>query len=579
MKSLSGIPASSGIAIAKAFVFLDDDEPIIPRYSIGATELAAEWERFMVALERAREDIVALRDRALREMGEEHSAIFDAHLMMLEDIDLMENIEASLNDSLLNIEWVLHQYSMSVVKQLESLSDPHFQERSADVHDITHRILNHLMFRERFSLADLPDDVVLVAYNLLPSDMISMNRQRVKGIVMDAGGKTSHTAILARAFEIPAVLGLAGSVRSIRNGEMVVVNGQSGQVIIEPDTDTLVRYENVRASLLARNSDLAAFAKMPALTKDGQAVILKANIEVPEETESVLRHGAHGIGLFRSEFLFLQPGRAPSEEDQFSAYQRVLTAMEGKPVTIRTLDVGGDKVVPDMAMAAEKNPLLGWRAIRYCLSDTEMFQNQLRAILRASVYGDARIMFPMISGPDELDAALHALAKAKSDCRKLGQSFREDIPVGIMIEIPSAALIADLLAPKVDFFSIGTNDLIQYTIAVDRGNERVAYLHEPFHPAVLRLIQKVIADGHAAGISVSMCGEMASDPAAAVVLLGLGLDEYSMSAASVPLIKRVLGAVSLAEARSIAEAVMKMPSHSHIDTYLRGRLDSLEIQE
>lgn len=579
MRSLSGIPASSGIAIARSFVFLDDDEPIIPRYSIGDHERAAEWERFLVALDKAREDITCLRDRALREMGAEHSAIFDAHLMMLEDVELIDNIQTSLDDSLLNIEWVLHQYAMTVVKQLESLNDPHFQERSADVHDITHRILNHLMFRERFSLADLNEDVVLVAHNLLPSDMISMNRSHVRAIVMDAGGKTSHTAILARAFEIPAVLGLGGSARSIKNKEMLIVNGQSGQVFIDPDTDTLIRYENIRVRMMARQEDLASMAKLPALTKDGHALVLKANIEVPEEIETVIRHGAEGIGLFRSEFLFLQPGRAPSEEDQYIAYKRVLAGMKGKPVTIRTLDVGGDKVVPDLAMAAEKNPLLGWRAIRYCLSDTDMFQNQLRAILRASADGDMRIMFPMISGPDELDAALLALDRAKSDCRKLGIAFREDIPVGIMIEIPSAAMIADLLAPKVDFFSIGTNDLIQYTIAVDRGNERVAYLHEPFHPAVLRLIRRVIEDGHAAGIPVSMCGEMASDPAAAVVLLGLGLDEYSMSAASVPVIKRVLASVSRAEACSIAESVMKLSSHGQIDRFLRERIDGLVSQE
>ncbi|HAP43297.1 MAG: phosphoenolpyruvate--protein phosphotransferase [Spirochaetes bacterium GWD1_61_31] len=579
MRSLSGIPASSGIAIARAFVFLDDDEPIIPRYAIAGNELAGEWQRFQVALEKAREDIVLLRDRAKREMGDEHSAIFDAHLLMLEDVDLLENIEKSLNDSLLNIEWVLHQYSSSVVSQLESLDDPHFQERSSDVHDITHRILNHLMFRERFSLADLPEDVVLVAHNLLPSDMISMTRQHVKAIVMDAGGKTSHTAILARAFEIPAVLGLSGSVRSIKNGEMLIVNGQAGLVIVDPDTDMLVRYENIRARVLAHNDVLIAMAGQPAVTKDGIPLVLKANIEVPDEIETVIRHGAAGIGLFRSEFLFLQPGWAPSEEDQFSAYRRVLAAMNGKPVTIRTLDVGGDKVMPDMAMSAEKNPLLGWRAIRYCLFDVEMFQNQLRAILRASAFGDARIMFPMISGPDELDAALAALDVAKQACRDAKIAFREDIPVGIMIEIPSAALIADILARKVSFFSIGTNDLIQYTIAVDRGNERVAYLHEPFHPAVLRLIKRVIDDGHAAGISVSMCGEMASDPAAAIILLGLGLDEFSMSAASIPLVKRVLGSVNRTEASAIAAAVLTLESHRQVEDFMQQHLGGLAIQE
>ena len=313
-------------------------------------------------------------------------------------------------------------------------------------------------------------------------------------------------------------------------------------------------------------------AEWLAKTLDGKEVLIKANIEVPEETDSVLRHGAQGIGLFRSEFLFLQPGRAPSEESQYVAYGRVIEAMGDRPVTIRTLDVGGDKVVPDLAIEEEKNPLLGWRAIRYCLSDKELFQSQLRAILRASVSGDARIMFPMISGPVELDSALAQLEAAKAECRRRGQSFREDIPVGIMIEVPSAAMIADILAPKVDFFSIGTNDLIQYTIAVDRGNERVAYLHEPFHPAVVRLVKKVIDDGHAAGIPVSMCGEMASDPFAAVVLLGLGLDEFSMSAVSVPDVKRTIRSIGFAEARAVADEVLKLGSHRETEEYLAKRL-------
>jgi phosphotransferase system enzyme I (PtsI) len=300
---------------------------------------------------------------------------------------------------------------------------------------------------------------------------------------------------------------------------------------------------------------------------------------VPEETDAVLRHGAAGVGLFRSEFLFLQPGRPPSEETQYTAYRRVLEAMGRRPVTIRTLDVGGDKVVPELVMGEEKNPLLGWRAIRYCLADTELFQIQLRAILRASAHGDARIMFPMISGPDELDAALAELDKAKEECAKRGQAFRADLPVGIMIEVPSAAMIADILARKVDFLSIGTNDLIQYTIAVDRGNERVAYLHEPFHPAIVRLVRNVIEAGHAEGVPVSMCGEMAADPYAAVVLLGLGLDEYSMSAVSVPLVKRVIRALTKAEANAIAADVLASGSHKEADAYLKDRLRAIIAQD
>jgi phosphotransferase system enzyme I (PtsI) len=579
MRKLQGIPASPGIAIAPAFVFLDEEEPTIPRYALDDGDVNAEWERFLVALERAREDITVLRDRALREMGSEHSAIFDAHLLMLDDPEVMDAIEISLRESLLNIEWVLHQYSQTVVKRLEGLDDPVLQERGSDVHDITHRILNHLMFRERFSLADLTRDIVLIAHNLLPSDMIGMNRKRVKALVVDKGGKTSHTAILARAFEIPAVCGLGNATRTVHSNELVVVDGGSGDVLVEPGADMLARYERIRARGIEREQGLASIAKLPASTLDDHEVTLKANIEVPEETDAVLRHGAAGVGLFRSEFLFLQPGRPPSEETQYTAYRRVLEAMGRRPVTIRTLDVGGDKVVPELVMGEEKNPLLGWRAIRYCLADTELFQIQLRAILRASAHGDARIMFPMISGPDELDAALAELDKAKEECTKRGQAFREDLPVGIMIEVPSAAMIADILARKVDFLSIGTNDLIQYTIAVDRGNERVAYLHEPFHPAIVRLVHNVIEAGHAEGVPVSMCGEMAADPYAAVVLLGMGLDEYSMSAVSVPLVKRVIRALTKAEANAIAADVLASGSHREADAYLKKRLSALIAQD
>ena len=572
MRNLQGIPASPGIAIGSAFAFLDDEEPTIPRYAVTELELDGEWDRFVVAVGKAKDDVTVLRDRATREMGSEHGAIFDAHLLMLDDPEVLDAIELSLRDSFLNIEWIVHQYEQTIVQRLEGLDDPILQERTVDVHDIIKRVLNHLMFRERFSLADLASDVVLVAHNLLPSDMIAMNRAKVKAIVMDAGGKTSHTAILARAFEIPAVLGLGGAVRGIKSGAIVVVDGNTGDVRVDPDAQTLERYERVRAKMAERDEDLSSIAALPARTLDGKDVLIKANIEVPEETDSVLRHGASGVGLFRSEFLFLQPGRAPSEDAQYAAYRRVIEAMAGRPVTIRTLDVGGDKVVPDLAMEEEKNPLLGWRAIRYCLSDPELFQDQLRAILRASAHGDARIMFPMISGPVELDSALAALERAKAECRKRNHAFREDIPVGIMIEVPSAALIADILATKVDFFSIGTNDLIQYTIAVDRGNERVAYLHEPFHPAVLRLVKKVIDDGHAAGIPVSMCGEMASDPFAAIVLLGLGLDEFSMSAVSVPDVKRTIRSISFEEAASVAAEALKLCSHQETEAFLAFRL-------
>lgn len=570
MKTLKGLAVSQGISIGSAYVFYDDEESSIPRYSVNKSEAEKEWERFIAALDKTKNDISLLRDRTVRESGKENGAIFDAHLLMLDDPDVHDAIEQSLKSSLLNIEWIVYQYEQSLVRRLEGLSDPHLKERSLDIHDVTRRIIDHLLFKERFSLADLDKDIILVCKNLLPSDMITMNRNHVLGIVMDAGGKTSHTAILARAFEIPAVLGLGGASRQIKNGDKVFVDGNAGLVIVEPDAPTVKHFEELKLEAERIDQFFSSIKDMPARTQDGKDILVKANIEVPEETATALRHGASGIGLFRSEFLFLQPGFMPSEEAQYLSYSKVLKGMQGKPVTIRTLDLGGDKLIKEIALEDEKNPLLGWRAIRYCLSDKVLFKNQLRAILRASINGDARLMFPMISGPEELDEALLLLEEAKAECHSMGQAFKEDIQVGIMIEVPSAALTADILAEKIDFMSIGTNDLIQYTIALDRGNEKVAYLYEPYHPAILRLIKKVIDDGHKEGIPVSMCGEMASDPLSAILLLGLGLDELSMSAISLPLVKHAIRSVSTKEAEEAARLALLTKSHKEVEALLKN---------
>lgn len=573
MIELTGVPVSPGIAIGKAFLFLEEEDVSIPNYYIRTADVESEWDRFRTAIGKARGEITELRDRARSEMGPTHSAIFDAHLLMLEDPELMEGLEASLRESLRNIEWIVFQREQELIEQLSRVQDPYIQDRIADIRDVTKRILNHLMFRERFTLSDLEDEIVLVAHNLLPSDIIAMNKRAVKALVLDGGGKTSHAAILARAFEIPAVLGVAGATRNVRNGDGVIVDGRKGRVVVEPDESTLIRYEQVRSRDVEREKALLATEVLPVRTKDGRSILVKANIEIPEEVDTVRRHGADGVGLFRSEFLFLQPGRIPSEDEQYRAYRSVLKSMEGRPVTIRTLDLGGDKALPELSGREEKNPLLGWRAIRLCLSRDDLFLTQLRAILKASVEGDARIMFPMISVPEELDQALALLERAKAECRAAGFDFRRDIPVGIMIEVPSAAIVADILAKKSAFFSIGTNDLIQYTLAVDRGNEKVAYLHQPFHPAVLRLIRTTIEAGMEAGISVGMCGEMASDPYAALVLLGLGLDEFSMSSVSIPEIKRLLRGTDSGEAAALAREVLAMESAAEIERYLRERID------
>ncbi|MCX7023995.1 MAG: phosphoenolpyruvate--protein phosphotransferase [Spirochaetes bacterium] len=574
MKQFSGIPASPGIAIGRAFVFFDDEGVQVPSYSISASDVGSEWSRLVIAIDKAKVEVELLRDRARDEMGDEQSAIFDAHLLMMQDPDLFERMESSLKSNLRNIEWVILQLEQELVQQLSEIDDPYIRERTSDIHDVSKRILNHLLFRERMTLDDLKDDVVLVAHDLLPSDLISMNRDHVKAIVMDQGGRTSHTAILARAFEVPAVLGLGNVMKSLHAADLLIVDGKSGIVIVEPDDATLELYEGMRDRFIERERTLIADALDIVSTKDGKRVFLKANIEVPEEARAALRNGADGVGLFRSEFLFLQPGRVPDEDEQTRAYSEVLQVMKDRPVTIRTLDLGGDKALAELTDYSEKNPLLGWRAIRFCLSRQDIFRTQLRAILRASVHGDVRIMFPMISGVEELELSLALLGLAREDCDKRGIPYRKDIPTGIMIEIPSAAMTSDILAQHADFFSIGTNDLIQYTIAVDRGNERVAYLHQPFHPAVLRLIQRTIDAAHAAGISVGLCGEMAADPYAAIVLLGLGLDEFSMSGVSIPETKRLFRGVLAADARVIAGKVMTMTSPAEIEGYLKTRIDA-----
>ena len=573
MKRFSGIAASTGIAIGQIHIFSEDEGFQIPSYTIDVSDVDFEWGRLIDAVGKAKEEIEILRDRTRDEMGNEQGAIFDTHLLMLQDPDLFTSLEESLKNNLRNIEWVILQLEKELIQKLSELEDPLFRERSSDIRDVSRRILNKLLSRERKTLSDLNEDIILVAHDLLPSDLIAMNRKRVKAIIMDQGGRTSHTAILARAFGIPAVLGLGNISKQLNQGSIVIVDGKNGVVIYEPENSLLESYKAMRDKQIEREKSLIAGALDRVATKDGKEIFFKANIEIPEETEIALHYGADGIGLFRSEFLFLHPDRIPDEDEQTEAYSNVLKIMKNRSVTIRTLDLGGDKTLPGLTENEEKNPLLGWRAIRLCLSRKDIFHTQLCAMLRASVHGDLRIMFPMISCVKELEQSLDALAKARLDCDKRGYSYKRDIPVGIMVEVPSAAMTSDILARYADFFSIGTNDLIQYTIAIDRGNERVAYLNQPFHPAVLRLIQKTIKSAHAAGIPVGMCGEMASDPYAAIVLLGMGLDEFSMSGISIPETKKLLREITVKDAQEITKTIMNMDTADKIEEFLKKRID------
>jgi phosphotransferase system enzyme I (PtsI) len=569
MKTFKGISASPGIYIGKSYIYIDDMLQV-PKYEIDEEEVENELDRFHTAARKAGEEIRELQKQTTSIMGGEESRMLDSHLLMLQDPELTKKIEENLRSDQMNVEWILYKTIKELVKMLESSQDSYLKERTLDLHDVAKRIYNHLLYREQISLADIEENVVLVTHNLLPSEALTLNKSSIKAIAMDAGGRTSHTAILARSFEIPAVLGLSSITNSAQSEDEIIVDGNTGTVVLNPDAKTRKAYHKKMKEWQQREVQLLTLNELSGETKDGKSIKLEANIEVPDETESVLAHGADGIGLYRTEFLFIQPHGFPSEAVQFEAYARVLKEMDGHgPVTLRTLDVGGDKVIPGMEGLDEKNPILGWRAVRFCLSRRDIFKTQLRAMLRASIYGTMRIMFPMISGVEELDHVLEVLEEVKEELRREGVEFRENIPIGIMIEVPSAALVSDLLARKVDFFSIGTNDLIQYTIAVDRGNEKIAYLYEPFHPGVLRFLKTIIENGHSAGIPVGMCGEMAGYSLAAVILLGLGLDSYSMSAFTIPEIKKVIRSVSLTEAEELVGTVMEMRAAAEIDEYVR----------
>ena len=569
MKKLNGIPGSSGIVIGKAFLYLEKDLPEIPRYSIRKNQIEAELKRFKSASEEAAADIRVLQTRAVLETSKEHAGIFTAHLMMLEDVDFQEQISSRIKETQENIEWVVYDTLQQLMQKMLSSPDAVFRERAVDISDISRRLIGRLLSISRVSLADLDRDVIIVAHDLLPSEVLTMNRTHVKGIVMDMGGSTSHTAILARAFNIPAVLGLSSATIEINNDDTLVLNATVGEVYINPDQKGLGKWERIGAKYYKKLNEFSQIRDLAAETKDGYRVVLNANIEIPEEVQTARHFGAEGIGLYRSEFLFLNPTEAAEEETQLRSYNQVLTAMGELPVTIRTVDIGGDKILPEFHTVSEKNPLLGWRAIRFSLSRPEFLKIQLRAILRSSVNGNVRIMFPLISGVEELNDALDLLEEAKAECRKKGQPFSDKIEVGTMIEVPSAAITADILAQKSDFFSIGTNDLIQYAMAVDRGNEKVSYLAQPLHPAILRFIKNVTEAAHKQGIKAAMCGEMAADPNMAVLLLGLGLDELSMVASSIPLVKQIIRAVSIDTCREFANELLKGVSFMANNTLLK----------
>lgn len=569
MREYRGIPASGGIAINHAFAHYADSAPV-PRRSITESQVESEWRRYRAAVERAAAEVRGIKENVNPRHTGRHQ-LLDAQLLMLHDPEMNEHIRRDTTRTLTNVEWILSEYVESMVNTLESSGDEYLAERSMDILDVSRRITNQLLYRERLSLALIDREVILVSPNLLPSEIIHLDPEKVRGIVLDAGGPTSHTVILARSMGIPAVVGLGNVCRSIEPDDVIIVDGENGVVIVDPDEETLRRCRDRLEELVKREKHLLGLKELPARTLDGHRLSMLANIEIPGEIGGVLSSGAEGVGLFRSEFLFMDPHQSPDEDRQFRAYARILQEMGDKPVTIRTLDAGGDKLLPGVNESDELNPLLGWRAIRFCLGEEELFRNQLRALLRASAHGNLRIMFPLISNTRELDDALSILNEEKGDLAAAGTPMAEKIPVGIMIEVPSAALIADVLARRADFFSIGTNDLIQYTMAVDRGNEKIADLYQTWHPAVWRLIETTVEGARESGIPAAMCGELAGDPLAAVLLAGLGLDELSMSVHSIPAVKSMVRSIDTLSAREALAEVLTMENADDVQSLLMDR--------
>lgn len=553
---IKGIAASPGIVVGKAHL-LKEYPIVINEQKIAVEQVEAELAKLNEAIDKSKRQLEVIRDKAEKEMGADKAEIFNAHLMMLEDEVFLDEIREKIKAESIPAEYALTLVVAAYTEMFQNIDDEYLKERAADIKDIGDRLVRNILNIPMQNLADLSEEVVIIARDLTPSDTAQMNKDYVQAFATEMGGRTSHTAIMARSLEIPAVVGTVGLLDAAKSGDTVIVDGNKGVVYLNPDEETLQQYAKMREEYLLYVQELKELKDLPAETKDkARRVELAANIGTPKDCAGALANGAEGIGLYRTEFLYMDRSALPSEDEQFEAYKAVAEEMAGKPVIIRTLDIGGDKKLSYLDMPEEMNPFLGWRAIRLCLDRQEILRTQLRAIMRASAYGKLRIMYPMISNATEIRKANAILAQVKAELDQEGIPYDHELQVGIMIEIPAAAVIADLLIKEVDFFSIGTNDLIQYTIAVDRMNEHISYLYEPLHPAVLRLVKNVIDASHRAGKWTGMCGEMAGDVAAAPILLGLGLDEFSMSAVSIPRVKKVIRSLTHAEAQELARKAL-----------------------
>ncbi len=558
-----GIGVSPGIVTGHIFVYGKTEIPVA-QHPITSEDASNEILRLEQALIKTRQQLLEIQKRIAQELGEEDAALFDAHLLVLDDPSLIDEVVKRIRDKHQNVEYAFDRVSNQYIKTLSNVEDEYLRERAADIRDVSHRVLRNLQGQHYQDLRGLDQTCIVLAYDLAPSDTAILDKRKVMAFGTDIGSKTSHTAIMARAMGIPAVVGLHDASQKVESGTFALLDGYSGALIINPSEQTLYEYGQIETKRHSIEVSLENLRDLPAETLDHHRVGLGANIEMPGDVPQVLVNGADGVGLYRTEYVFINRDSLPSEEEQFKAYFEVAEKLHPRPVVIRTLDLGGDKFLSHLQVANEMNPFLGWRAIRFCLERVDIFRTQLRAILRASALRNVRMMYPMISGIKELRQANAELDIVRKELREQKVFFDEQMPVGTMIEVPSAAMTADLLAKECNFFSIGTNDLIQYALAVDRVNEKIAHLYEPTHPAIIRLIQRIVEAAHQANIRVSICGEMAGDVGLAPLLIGLGVDELSTSPNMVPQLKKVLRSISLAQVREIANQAVGLTSSEEI---------------
>ncbi|HDX6837455.1 TPA: phosphoenolpyruvate--protein phosphotransferase [Clostridioides difficile] len=560
-----GIGASPGVALGKALV-VEHSELVIEKKSIDNVEAEIAKLEDVVAV--SKEELVKVKEKASEELGAEEAEIFEAHLLVLEDPELIGSAIDKIKTESVNAEYALNEIKEMFVSMFESMDNEYMKERAADIKDVTNRILRHILGIKVVDLSALSEEVVLIAHDLTPSDTATMNKKMVLGFLTDIGGRTSHTAIMSRTLEIAAIVGLNDITSKVKDGDFVVFNGDTGEVIVNPDEETINKYTELKAKYEDERKALQLLKGKPSVTLDGKHVELAGNIGTPNDIEGLIKNDAEGVGLYRTEFLYMDRDSFPTEEIQYEAYKAVLEGMDGKPIVIRTLDIGGDKELSYLSMEPEMNPFLGYRAIRLCLDRKDIFKTQLRALYRASVHGRLRIMFPMISSLEELLQAKEVVKEVLAELDSEGVAYAKDVEIGMMIEVPSAAVISDVLAKHVDFFSIGTNDLIQYTCAVDRMNQKISYLYNQFNPAVLRLIKTVIDNAHKEGKWAGMCGESAGDQKMIPILLGMGLDEFSMSPISILPARKLITSVKESDMKKLADDVLNMGTAEEIKSYI-----------